>query len=156
MWRRLRQCSLGMRWHRSVMTDIQLVKVSLTKKKEKPIAHPRRRKSQTATPERNAPTSLVSCISFYRNLNSLGPSNSLGSYTFSSLLLLQERTRSLISLLKSTQTDFLQNCLWQSNHAMPDCELHSLPVNHRAAQPTSSKPEIPENTSGCWRVKIHR
>lgn len=151
MWRRLRQCSLGMRWHRSVMTDIQLVKVSLTKKKKKTYCPPRRRKSQTATPEGNAPTSLVSCISFYRNLNSLGPSNSLGSYTFSSLLLLQERTRSLISLLKSTQTDFLQNCLWQSNHAMPDCELHSLP-----AQPTSSKPEIPENTSGCWRVKIHR
>lgn len=34
MWRRLRQCSLGMRWHISVMTDIQLVKVSLTEKKQ--------------------------------------------------------------------------------------------------------------------------
>lgn len=42
MWRRLRQCSLGMRWHRSVMTDIQLVKVSLTKKKKNLLPTPKK------------------------------------------------------------------------------------------------------------------
>lgn len=57
MWRRLRQCSLGMRWHRSVMTDIQLVKVSLTKKKKNLLPTPEegnpRPQPRSGTPQRH-------------------------------------------------------------------------------------------------------